>query len=359
MKFAVEAADFKQWESDVISTVDVTHFGFNLKEVEEFNDTLNKIDQDTIQHGDKKKTEYEHTDSLLKEFHVKDNVYTSHSTQDLETSFNEVRSALKSRRSRYDAELERQRHNDNLCKQFAKLVDPLADFIVKTKDTVATSSNSLEDQEKFVEGKIHTRDSDGASLKDIHSLAQKIKERDINHNEHTTLTVKDIEVQWEQYRSFLDNKLKQIREEIELAKLRGLTPEDLKEIEDNFRTFDKNHNNYLETNELKACLYSLGEEKTKTQIDDMIKTYGDGKQLHYQQFFELMVKVFGDADTKEEVVYGFRLINRLPDNHPPVANKQKLSLLLEDQYIDYIFGNAPPLQDGVDYNHWTEWMFAR
>jgi len=190
-------------------------------------------------------------------------------------------------------------------------------------------------------------------------LLKKIEERKISHNEHTTLTVKDIEVQWEQYKSFLDNKQKQIKEEIELAKLRGLTPEDLKEIEDNFRTFDKNENNFLETHELKACLYSLGEEKTKAQIEDMIKTYGDGSKLQYQQFFELMVKVFGDADTKDEILYGFRLINRIPENHPPVANRQKLSILLEDDYINYIFEHTPTLQDGCDYAHWTEWMFSR
>jgi len=133
----------------------------------------------------------------------------------------------------------------------------------------------------------------------------------------------------------------------------------LKEIEDNFRTFDKNKNDYLETNELKACLYSLGEEKTKGQIEEMIKTYGDGHKLQYQQFFELMVKVFGDLDTKDEIVYGFRLINRLPENHPPVANREKLAILLEDNYLDYIFLHAPPLQDGVDYSHWTDWMFSR
>jgi len=320
---------------------------------------LQKIDNDSVQEGDKKKSEYEHTDKLLKELHVEDNVYTQYSTQDLEHAFEEVKSALKSRRSRYDTELERQRYNDNLCKEFAKLVEPLAEFIVKTKDTVATSSHSLEEQEKFVEDKIKTKDHDGSSLKDIRNLAAKIEERKISHNEHTTLTVKDVEVQWEQYKSFLDNKLKQIKEEIELAKLRGLTPEDLREIEDNFRTFDKNSNNYLETNELKACLYSLGEEKTKSQIEEMIKTYGDGSKLEYQQFFELMVKVFGDADTKDEIVYGFRLINRLPENHAPVANRQKLSLLLEDNYIDYIFHNSPSLQDGCDYAHWVEWMFSR
>jgi len=95
-----------------------------------------KIDSDINDQGDNKKAEYEHTDKLLKGLHVEDNVYTQYSTHDLEGAFTSVRDALKNRRSRYDAELERQRYNDNLCKEFAKLVDPLADFIVKKQKTL-------------------------------------------------------------------------------------------------------------------------------------------------------------------------------------------------------------------------------
>jgi len=229
----------------------------------------------------------------------------------------------------------------------------------KTKDSVATTNASLEDQEKLVESKLKSRDSDGASLSTIKKLAHEIDERKITHNEHTSLTLKDIEVQWEQYKSFLDNKIKQIKEEIELAKLRGLTPEDLKEIEDNFRTFDKNADNVLEFSELKACLYSLGEEKTKSQIEDLVKTYGDGKKLTYHQFFELMVKVFGDADTKDEILYGFKLINRIPDGSATVATRTKLAKLLSDDHVDYISNTSPPLQDGHDYTAWVDDMFSR
>jgi len=278
LKFAKEANDFKQWESDIISTVSLTHFGFTLKEVQSFDSVLHSEDNGYKAEGNKKRSEYTETANALKGYHVTDNVYTEHSLQDLEDAHANVEHHLDERRKRFDAELEVQKYNDNLCSKFAQQVDPLSDFVQKTKDSVATTNASLEDQEKLVESKLKSRDSDGASLSTIKKLAHEIDERKITHNEHTSLTLKDIEVQWEQYKSFLDNKIKQIKEEIELAKLRGLTPEDLKEIEDNFRTFDKNADNVLEFSELKACLYSLGEEKTKSQIEDLVKTYGDGKK---------------------------------------------------------------------------------
>jgi len=359
LKFAKEATEFKQWESDIISTISLTHFGFTLKEVEAFNAPLTRSDDETRVEGHKKRRQYRETANDLKGYKVTDNVYSIYSLKDLEDAFGNVEHHLKERRNRFDAELKLQRYNDDLCSRFAKLVDPLSDFVQKTKDSVATSNDSLEKQEKFVEGKLKSREQDGSSLSQIRTLAKEIDDRKITHNEHTTLTLKDVEVQWEQYKNFLDNKIKQIREEIELAKLRGLTPEDLKEIEDNFRTFDKNNDHVLEFSELKACLYSLGEEKTKSQIEDLVKQYGDGQRLTYDQFFELMVKVFGDADTKDEILYGFKLINRIPDGSPTVANRTKLLKLLSDDHVDYISNTAPPLQDGSDYTAWVEDMFSR
>ena len=61
----------------------------------------------------------------------------------------------------------------------------------------------------------------------------------ITNIRHTTLTLKDVEVQWEQYTKFLDAKKSMLASEIEHSKLRGITPEQFKEIESNFKTFDK------------------------------------------------------------------------------------------------------------------------
>jgi len=154
-------------------------------------------------------------------------------------------------------------------------------------------------------------------------------------------------------------KKKQIEEEIENAKLRGLSPSDLRDIEDNFNTYDKNHNGILEVNELKACLYSLGEEKSKSQVEEILRTFGDGRQLNYAQFKEMMIRVLGDADTKEEVLNGFRLINKLPETARPVAVREKLSQVMKPDDIEYIFRTAPPEGDGVDYSRWTEDIFSR
>jgi Ca2+-binding EF-hand superfamily protein len=85
-------------------------------------------------------------------------------------------------------------------------------------------------------------------------------------------------VQWTQYKAFLERKKKMLVEEIENVKLRGLTAEQLRDIEENFKLFDGDKSGLVDKKELKACLYSLGEEKNKAEIDEIITKYGRVKE---------------------------------------------------------------------------------
>jgi len=357
--FATQASNFKSWQNEIVTTAVVTHFGFNLREVENYQNELDRIDAEIENEANSKKEEYEDTRRQMDEYKIKDNVYTNITMNDLGKAQSQVKDAVASRRKRYNAELERQRYNDQLCQKFAQLVEPFTKFISNGKDAITTAKGNLEEQLQLVLNKLETRVQDGEVLNDIKNLSAEIEERKITYNEHTSLTLKDTEVQWDQYKLFLENKEKQIRDEIELERLRGLTPEDLKEIEDNFKLFDKDGNGFLETSELKTLLYSLGEERSKAQIEEFVTKFGDGKKLLYQQFFELMVQILGDSDTLDEVILGFRLINRVPDENPPVATAQKLSKVMEDQYVEYIMNTGQPLEDGIDFVQWTQDIFSR
>lgn len=98
-----------------------------------------------------------------------------------------------------------------------------------------------------------------------------------------------------------------LEEEIEHHKLRGVTPEQFKEIETTFKQFDDDNSGFIDrkvkycgifteiSQELKACLYSLGEEKNKTEIEEIMKKYGnkDGKGIIFEKFREFMIDVLG------------------------------------------------------------------
>jgi len=146
-----------------------------------------------------------------------------------------------------------------------------------------------------------------------------------------------------------------LEKEIEHQRLRGVTPEQYQEIEENFKQFDKDHDGYISRRELKGCMYSLGEEKGRNEITEILKSHGDGNRLSYDQFKEFMIHLLGDADTKEEIVDSFRLVNR----GNTIATEDKLAAVMEDDGIKYFITTAPAVDGGYNYNAWTEDVFSR
>ena len=85
---------------------------------------------------------------------------------------------------------------------------------------------------------------------------------------------------------------------IEHEKLCGVDAETMKEIEDNFAQFDENKDNLIERKELRACLYSLGEEKTSGETDAILKEFrseheGGTFAVTLEGFKEFMITIFG------------------------------------------------------------------
>ena len=92
--------------------------------------------------------------------------------------------------SAYSTELERQRVNDALCKEFASVADPLSQWIVSTKDHVSEAKESLEAQLHYVEERITTLPEDGERVSQVYDLQAKLDERLVTNNRHTTLIAK-------------------------------------------------------------------------------------------------------------------------------------------------------------------------
>jgi len=90
----------------------------------------------------------------------------------------------------YNTELERQRVNDALCKEFASVADPFSKWIVDTKDHITNSNGSLEEQLHYVEERIAKLDEEGKRLQQVHTLQAKMDEREVTNNRHTTLIAK-------------------------------------------------------------------------------------------------------------------------------------------------------------------------
>jgi len=286
---------------------------------------------------------------------VTENVYTESTLESLAGARKELGKAQAARIQAYEAELQKQRENDALCKRFADLADPLAKWIGESKDSVTHSKENLDNQLVFVNGLVNSIEKDGANIPKIHSLQNEIDSKGITTNRHTLLTAKDVDAQWAQWVEFLRQKKVMLEEAIEHAKLRGITQEQYNEIEQNFKQFDKNGNGQLELKEFKACLYSLGEEKGQKEVTAIVEKFGTKGVIPYEGYKEFMISVLGDTDTKDEIIYSFKLINR-----GEILVSDRLEIVCMDAADqDYLRTTAPKKENGWDYHAWTEDVFSR
>ena len=292
VQFAGLATDFNRWTKETAELTAAAQFGFDLPEVEAYGAVLEQNDAAINAEADHRTDAYTAVFNEAAGLGVRENVYTTwtlavrprdcRSLRSLSLSLSRVPAltlpsalhqqsladargalthALQDRRTAYNIELKRQQENDALCKRFADLADPLSKWISEQKDAITKSKDDLEAQLANVEQRLASVAHDGANLAEISRLQDEIDGKGITTNRHTLLTAKDVVAQWGQWENFLAQKKVMLEEAIAHHKLRGITPEQYAEIEDTFRQFDKNSRGFLEAKELKATLYSLGEER--------------------------------------------------------------------------------------------------
>jgi len=355
LEFANLANDYTRWVSEVENDTKNTVFGFTLDEVVAAKAGLDEDDKRLTNEGAAKTEVYTKVHTQAADLGVTQNVYTSHSPATLAGEGEKLKAALAGRQTNYAAELKKQQENDALCRAFADAIDPFTKKINKIKDDISNDKSDLPVQLKNVGDAIKTAAGDG-SLAAIKALQDKIDAAGITNNKHTATTYVDAAVQWKQFTDFLSSKQKTIEKEIAHKAMRGVSPEQYNEIENQFKQFDKDHSGFLDRTEFKACLYSLGEEKSKGEVKSLMEKYGtkDGK-IGYEGFKEFMIVILGDTETPEEIILGFKLINRHSDH----TNDNLMSMVMEDEDIAFIKSTAPKKADGHDYNAWTAEVFAR
>jgi len=237
---------------------------------------------------------------------------------------------------------------------------PFTKALQANKDKVSNAKEGLDEQLKNVKAMVDSAASkDGAALPDIKKAQEAVDNAKVGSNPYTLLTFRDCDLQWQQYLAFLNRKAKQIEEEIQHKKMRGVSPEQYAEIETQFKQFDKNNSGTLDRNEFKACLFSLGYELDGATITKLMTQFGnkDAKDPHILRsgFTEFMISTLGDTDTKDEIVSGFKLINRNQDFGDPAL----CSNVMNDETIKFLSASGPTKGKGFDYVAVTNELFSR
>jgi Ca2+-binding EF-hand superfamily protein len=357
LEFAQQAGALHRWAKSVAEDVDADKtFGDDLAAVEGAKAKLDAQDQKNKTTADDRKTKALEVLAQAQKLGVKENPYTDLTPAELDDAVGKLNDAVKGRQDRYAKELERVRANDALCRQFAALANPLVEAMDKNKNTVNEfKSDDLEGAAKqvdsFLAANLGTDD-----IKKIEDLQSQIDAANITTNKHSPYTAQDVVVRHSQYNEYLKSKKSQLAEQIKMKALRGMTEEQLSEIERQFKQFDKNGNGRLDKSEFKACLYSLGEERPNAEVQALMREYGDEKNISHDGFKRFMVKLLGDSETKQEITAGFKL---LANDEPAVSEKELVDVFPAMEDVNYLKEHVAPKGDRLDYATWTEQVFAR
>jgi len=238
-------------------------------------------------------------------------VYTKHTTESLNKTAEDLKSSLRTRADNHGKELKRFQHNDALCRDFATKAEAFDKAKKANKDKVANSQAPLEKQLEEVVAVSESNKKDD-SLEVIKAVQKTIDDAKVTNNPHTVLSIPDLDVALKQFDLFLATKQSVLAQDIEHKNLRGISKEQHAEIDRQFRLFDKDSSQRLDKNEFKACLYSLGEEMGKKQIQAIMDRF-TGQQnataISFAQFKEFMIGYYGVNDTKEDILEAFKDIS--------------------------------------------------
>jgi Ca2+-binding EF-hand superfamily protein len=258
----------------------------------------------------------------------------------------------------YEKELSRWQENDAACKAYSDAVSPAQSKVKELTVGLMANAGSDEDQLAETKSALDVLHEEAFKLPEYEKLSSDVQSRGITSNPYTTLTIEDLKCELDNVQQIAQQKRPYLESTIAFKKYKGISPEQYDLMETLFKDHDADGSNSISPKELRACLFSLGEERSKVEIKQYIKDYGKNNALNFEQFRELMIVLIGDTGNKESTVESFKLIARgldyvldkdLTEGAPAVPPSD----------VAYFVKEAPEKEGGHEYMPWIDAVFAR
>eukprot|EP00904_Undaria_pinnatifida_P012230 jgi/Undpi1/8137/HiC_scaffold_24.g10608.m1 len=151
----------------------------------------------------------------------------------------------------------------------------------------------------------------------------------------------------------------------EAEAIKDLADEEVEDLRETFRTFDKDGSGEIDLNELRTVMTSLGYSPTNKQLEDMMaKVDLDGNGLiNFAEFVTMMRKCKVDTDFDRQIREAFKFFDQ--DGSGAIDTKElgnimrQLGAKLTDAEINLLVQEADVDGDGqVDINEFLKIMYS-
>jgi len=196
-------------------------------------------------------------------------------------------------------------------------------------------------------------------LKELEAVNRKVEEALIKRNKHTDLTMRTIQIEFDQLGTAIEKKEKLLTNEILTKKNSDITPQQLDEFKEVFQHFDKDNSGALNRLELKSCLQSLGDEASDPELDTIMRKLdpeGTGT-ISFETFTRFMIERTKDSDSKGEILASFKSLA----NDKEFITPDDLRKVMSNDRVQYLITSMPPYEgvpNAYDYRKWAETAFS-
>lgn len=272
LEFAKKAAPFKNWMDQTAEDLHDTLIVHNMAEVKRlmhenrvFNETLAnaKAENMNIRDCASKVEDLARRHQLP---HLIENPYTDiiPNSQELMEHWLKIQD-LAAKRSRWLAnEEKRQKEIDVLRTNFASKAAKFHDWVEKQKKqihrTAVEASGTLNDQRDRLKEIEVLLQQHRSLLDELEQCNQELEDAYVFDNSATSYTMPTLRIVWNQLFSSLQHAISEVGNQILVAESKGLTPEEIKDLSECFKHFDKDDSGRLEPKEFKSCLVSVGHQ---------------------------------------------------------------------------------------------------
>jgi len=316
-------------------------------------------------HFDKASSEFDgkvgEKDAVLASFEqlaaagVTDNPLVEVDAAGLTEKWNELGHARDARHEALAAEAKRQEEHEALRVEFANKANGHNDALDKQIAQLAGLEGEIEAQLEA----LNNIKVDASGLDDLRGIDQRVQDAGIRSNNHTTHTLETTAAKHHGLVNSIAEKRKVLEGEIAAKQHSQVAPEQLNEIHECFKQFDKENRGSLSNYEFKACLSALGESVSDDTVNNVLKQYGnDENRITQDKFTEFMVSRLADSDSEAQIVNSFKSLAGDRD----YITADQLSIGFDEETKKYLLAHLPPkegVDGGYDYVKYAADIFSR
>jgi len=279
--------------------------------------------------------------------------------EEVRSRFDTSSSLLDQRRSALADELVRQQEHEKIRVSFAQAANDFNSWLEKQKGTLAVAEGTLQNQLDTLRKHNDQLPVGQSKFDAVGDLNKKLEENKITDNKHTNHTLRNLQAEYKQFLNNRSDREKLLEKEIMIQQGKNVSAEQIAEFKEVFQHFDSKNRGSLEKHEFKACLQSLGEDMSDSEMDKLMSTVAgpDGK-IHFNDFVTFMINRSTESWTVDALVDNMKILA----NDKDFILEEDLRRVLPSEKVDALLRTMPAhatIAGAYDYKAWAQQQVGR